>query len=40
MAHLATNYSSFEAFLRGAESTYTVDFIALNGSGVSGTAIL
>ena len=40
MAHLATNYSSFETFLRGAESTYTVDFIALNGSGVSGTAIL
>ncbi|EAQ25568.1 probable extracellular nuclease [Roseovarius sp. 217] len=40
MAHLANNYASFETFLRSAESTYTVDFIALNGSGVSGSAIL
>ena len=40
MAHLATNYDSFQTFLGLADSYWTVDLNALNSSGVSGTAVL
>lgn len=40
MAHLASNYTSFETFLQRADSFWTVDLGALNSSGVEGTAIL
>lgn len=40
MAHLANSYTSYAAFLEGADAFWKVDFDALNSSGVSGTAIL
>lgn len=40
MAHLGSNYTSFETFLQGAESFWTVDLGALNSSGVNATAVL
>ncbi|MCA0998640.1 DUF4214 domain-containing protein [Alloyangia pacifica] len=40
MAHLASSYASFETFLSRADAYWTVDFNALNSSGVNATAIL
>jgi len=40
MAHLASSYTSFETFLSRADAYWTVDFNALNSSGVNATAIL
>ncbi|WP_335949151.1 DUF4214 domain-containing protein [Salipiger bermudensis] len=40
MAHLASSYSSFETFLSRADAFWTVDFNALNSSGVNATAII
>ncbi|WP_417208742.1 DUF4214 domain-containing protein [Antarctobacter sp.] len=40
MAHLASNYTSFETFLQQADAFWTVDLGALNSSGVEGTAVL
>ena len=40
MAHLASNYDSFETFLDQADAFWTVDLGALNSSGVEGTAVL
>ncbi|MDD9729551.1 DUF4214 domain-containing protein [Mameliella sp. AT18] len=40
MAHLASNYDSFETFLDQADAFWTVDLGALNSSGVQGTAVL
>ena len=40
MAHLAASYSSYETFLQGADSYWSLDLAAMNNSGVTGTAIL
>ncbi|AWI86737.1 hypothetical protein CEW88_23525 (plasmid) [Alloyangia pacifica] len=40
MAHLAPSYRSFETFLSGADAFWTVDFTALNSSGVKASAVL
>ncbi|MCR9127423.1 MAG: DUF4214 domain-containing protein [Rhodobacteraceae bacterium] len=40
MAHLASNYASFENFLNQADAFWTVDLGALNSSGVSASAVL
>lgn len=40
MAHLASSYSSFDTFLRGADAFWSVDLAAMNNSGVTGTAVL
>ncbi|MFD2741082.1 calcium-binding protein [Sulfitobacter aestuarii] len=39
MSHLDKNYTSFEQFLNGAESIYSVNLASLNSSGVTGSAI-
>jgi Ca2+-binding RTX toxin-like protein len=40
LAHLGKSFTSYQTFLNGAEQIGTVNFTALNGSGVSGTAIV
>lgn len=40
MAHLASSYSSYETFLRGADDYWSVDLAAMNNSGVTGSVIL
>ncbi|MHC9236273.1 calcium-binding protein [Pseudooceanicola sp. 502str34] len=40
MAYLEQSFEEFRASLSGAASTYTVDFAALNNSGVLGNAVL
>ncbi|MEC3861571.1 DUF4214 domain-containing protein [Mesobacterium sp. TK19101] len=40
MAHLASSYTSYENFLSRADAFWTVDFKALNSSGVNATAIV
>ncbi|UOA27116.1 DUF4214 domain-containing protein [Pseudosulfitobacter sp. DSM 107133] len=40
MAHLAATYTSFDTFLNQADAFWTVDFDALNSSGVNASAVL
>lgn len=40
MAHLGETFTSFDTFLQSAQATYTVDLVALNSSGVNGTAVV
>lgn len=40
MAHLASSYASFQTFLQGADTYWSVELAALNNSGITGTAVL